>query len=144
MSLARQLLRRIARSIGVSGSATKFIGPDRLKRRGAWLLWLFSITDNAGRLPPRPDRAGALTTCLMAYAKWRLLAAAKSVLAPALSARAPETRGQMCPNVLKCAKSVPIAPAPLEIEDVCPYACSTMTVELLRSACRQRSCVAPG
>ena len=146
MSLPRQLLRRIARKhwgfwIGDEISWARSI---ETSRGLATVVGMFSITDNAGRLPPRPHRAGALTTCLMAYAKWRLLAAVKSVLAPALSGCAPETRGQMCPNVLKCAKSVPIAPAPLEIEDVCPYACSTMTVELLRSACRQRSCVAPG
>jgi hypothetical protein len=72
------------------------------------------IRTSAGPLPSRPHRAGALTTWLIAYVKWSLLAAVKSVLAPALSGCAPETRGQMCPNVLKCAKSVPIAPGPLK------------------------------
>jgi len=85
------------------------------------------IRTSAGLLPSRSHRAGALTTCLTAYAKWPLLAAAKSVLAPTSWADPPETWGQMCPNVLKCAKSVPLALGPLEIEGVCPYAFSTMS-----------------
>jgi len=116
MSLPRQLLPRIAHKHWGSGSATKFIGPDRLKRRGGWLLWLsvFLIADSTSPLPTRPQRAGALTTCLMACTKWRLLAAVKSVLPPTFWADRPETGGRRCANLLNCPES-------LDVQDICSY-----------------------